>query len=69
MTKAKIYYDQDADLNLVKDKTIAIIGYGNQGSAQALNMRDSGVKRIIIGSRQDDSAKAATKDWFSCIYH
>ena len=64
MTKAKIYYDQDADLNLVKDKTIAIIGYGNQGSAQALNMRDSGVKRIIIGSRQDDSAKAAAKDGF-----
>ena len=36
----KIYYDEDADLNLVKDKCVAILGYGNQGRAQALNMRD-----------------------------
>lgn len=46
---AKIYYDKDADFNLIKDKTIAIIGYGSQGHAHALNLRDSGVKRVIVG--------------------
>jgi ketol-acid reductoisomerase len=44
---AKIYYDNDADLSLLKDKTIAILGYGSQGHAQALNLRDSGCKVII----------------------
>src|SRR3990167_6355114 len=44
---AKIYYDQDADLNLIKDKTIAIIGYGIQGRGQALCLKDSGCKVIF----------------------
>jgi ketol-acid reductoisomerase len=44
---AKIYYDNDADLSVLKDKTIAILGYGSQGHAQALNLRDSGCKVII----------------------
>jgi ketol-acid reductoisomerase len=44
---AKIYYDNDADLSLLKDKTIAILGYGSQGHAQALNLRDSGCNVII----------------------
>jgi ketol-acid reductoisomerase len=43
---SKIYYDKDGDISFVTDKTIAIIGYGNQGRSQALNMRDSGVKDI-----------------------
>ncbi len=43
----KVYYDKDADLNLLKDKTVAIIGYGSQGHAHALNLRDSGVKAVI----------------------
>jgi ketol-acid reductoisomerase len=60
---AKVFYDKDADLNALKGKTIAIIGYGNQGSAQALNMRDSGLN-VIIGSIPDDSAKKAKKDGF-----
>lgn len=47
---AKVYYDVDADFNLIKNKTIAIIGFGSQGHAHALNLRDSGVKRVIIGS-------------------
>ncbi|GAB6035972.1 ketol-acid reductoisomerase [Fundidesulfovibrio butyratiphilus] len=46
----KIFYDQDADLGLLKDKTVAIIGYGSQGHAHAQNLRDSGVK-VIIGQR------------------
>lgn len=46
----KVYYDQDADLNLLKDKTVAIIGYGSQGHAHAQNLRDSGVK-VVVGQR------------------
>jgi ketol-acid reductoisomerase len=44
---AKIYYDNDADLSLLKNKTIAIIGYGSQGHAQAQNLRDSGCNVVI----------------------
>jgi ketol-acid reductoisomerase len=47
---AKIYYDKDADLSVLKDKTIAILGYGSQGHAQAQNLRDSGC-RVIVGQR------------------
>ncbi|MBF0619378.1 MAG: ketol-acid reductoisomerase, partial [Candidatus Omnitrophica bacterium] len=47
----KIYYEKDADLNVLKDKTIAIIGYGIQGRGQALNLRDSGLN-VIIGQRE-----------------
>ncbi len=67
MPKTKIYYDQDANLDLIKDKTIAIIGYGNQGSAQALNMKDSGVKNILVGSRKDSSAEQAVQDGFPVL--
>ncbi|MBD9120774.1 MAG: ketol-acid reductoisomerase [Ruminococcaceae bacterium] len=45
---ARIFYQQDCDLNLLKDKTVAIIGYGSQGHAHALNLRDSGVK-VVVG--------------------
>ena len=45
---AKIYYEKDADLGVLKEKVIAIVGYGNQGHAQAQNLRDSGLK-IIVG--------------------
>lgn len=48
---AKVYYDADADLSALKDKTIAIIGYGSQGHAQAQNLRDSGCT-VIIGQRK-----------------
>src|SRR4051812_16700647 len=47
---ATIYYDNDADLNALKGKTVAIIGYGSQGHAQAQNLRDSGVN-VVIGQR------------------
>ena len=46
----KVYYDQDADLNVLKNKTVAIIGYGSQGHAHAQNLRDSGV-RVVVGQR------------------
>jgi len=45
---AKIYYEKDADLGVLKEKLIAIVGYGNQGHAQAQNLRDSGLK-VIVG--------------------
>ena len=45
---AKIYYQSDCDLNALKNKTVAVIGYGSQGHAHALNLRDSGVK-VIVG--------------------
>lgn len=51
---AKMYYDQDADLNLLKGKTVAVIGYGSQGHSQAQNMKDSGVD-VIIGLRPESA--------------
>ena len=47
----RVYYDHDADVNLVKGKKIAIIGYGSQGHAHAANLKDSGVADVIIGLR------------------
>ena len=48
----KVYYDRDADLNLITDKKIAIVGYGSQGHAHAQNLRDSGVKDVAIALRE-----------------
>src|SRR5471032_603043 len=47
---ATVYYDKDADLNLLKGKKIAMLGYGSQGHAHALNLRDSGAS-VVIGTR------------------
>jgi ketol-acid reductoisomerase len=58
---AKLYYDKDADLGLLKGKTIGIIGYGSQGHAHALNHRDSGLEVMVglyKGSKSWDKAKA-----------
>ncbi len=59
----RVYYDRDADVNLIKSKKVAVIGYGSQGHAHALNMRDSGVKEITVaelpGSDNWAKAKAA----------
>jgi len=56
----KVYYDKDADLSLIKGKTVAIIGYGSQGHAHAQNLNDSGVK-VTVGLRKGGAswAKAA----------
>jgi ketol-acid reductoisomerase len=47
----RVYYDRDADLARILDKTIAIVGYGSQGHAHALNLRDSGVKTVLVALR------------------
>ena len=60
----KVYYDQDGHIEAIQDKVIAIIGYGNQGRSQALNMRDSGAKHIIVGSIHDESWNTANADGF-----
>jgi glutamate dehydrogenase/leucine dehydrogenase len=55
----RVYYDRDADLNLIKGKKVAIIGYGSQGHAHALNLRDSGVKDVAVALRKGSAAKKA----------
>ncbi len=51
----KVYYDEDANFDAVKDKTIAVIGYGSQGRAQSLNMKDSGLN-VIVGLRPNGAS-------------
>ena len=51
----KVYYDKDCDLSLIKGKTVAIIGYGSQGHAHALNLHESGVK-VVVGLRKDGAS-------------
>lgn len=63
----KIYYDKDADLNLLKGKTVAVIGYGIQGRGQALNLRDSGVKVIVAQRKGGPNYELARKDGFEPV--
>ncbi len=51
----KVYYDKDADLSLIKNKKVAIIGYGSQGHAHALNLHDSGID-VIVGARKEGAS-------------
>ena len=44
----RVYYDRDADINLIKGKKVAVVGYGSQGHAHILNLRDSGVKDVAV---------------------
>ena len=60
---ARLFYDQDADLGLLTTKTIAVIGYGSQGHAHALSLRDSGLK-VIVGLREGPSWEKAIEDGF-----
>jgi ketol-acid reductoisomerase len=54
----KIYYDKDADIQQIRNKKVAVIGYGSQGHAHALNMKESGVS-VVIGLREGASWKKA----------
>ena len=64
---AKMYYDKDADLNLLKKKTIAIIGFGSQGHAQAQNLKDSGISVIISELPGTKNYELAKKTGFTPV--
>ncbi len=61
-----IYHDSDADLGVLSGCTIAVVGYGNQGRSQALNLRDSGL-RVIVGNIMDESLELAREDGFEAL--
>ena len=54
----RVYYDSDADVNLIKGKQVAIIGYGSQGHAHANNLKDSGCTNLVVGLRPDSAGVA-----------
>ncbi|WP_417517490.1 ketol-acid reductoisomerase [Minwuia sp.] len=58
----RVYYDRDADLNLIKSKNVMVVGYGSQGHAHAMNMRDSGVKNVAIGLREGSSTRKKAEE-------
>src|SRR3954466_2895683 len=58
-TAMRVYRDEDADLAIVRGRKVAVLGYGNQGRAQALNLRDSGVAALVVGLREDAPTRAA----------
>jgi len=62
----KVYYDSDVEQDILTGRKVAIIGYGNQGRAQGLNMRDSGVQ-VIVGSIRDTSYERAVQDGFAAM--
>jgi ketol-acid reductoisomerase len=64
---ARVYYDSDASLNPLSGKRVAVIGYGSQGRAQALNIRDSGIETVIGLRGEGKSYEAAVKDGFTPI--
>ena len=67
MKEAKMYYENDADLNLLKDKTIAVLGYGSQGHAHSLNLRDSGLNVVVAQRPGSANHKKAIEDGFKPV--
>ncbi|MCR4379403.1 MAG: ketol-acid reductoisomerase [Rhodospirillales bacterium] len=63
----RVYYDRDADVNLIKGKKVAIVGYGSQGHAHVLNLRDSGVKDVCVALREGSATrKKAEGEGLTC---
>ena len=58
----KVYYEQDADFNIIKEKKIVIIGFGSQGHAHALNLKDSGATNVVVGLRESSSSIEKAKN-------
>ncbi len=58
----RVFYDRDADVNLIKSKKVAIVGYGSQGHAHANNLRDSGVKELAVALRPGSSSRKKAED-------
>ncbi|MCB1972645.1 MAG: ketol-acid reductoisomerase, partial [Geminicoccaceae bacterium] len=54
----RVYYEADADLNLIKSKKVAVIGYGSQGFGHSNNMKDSGVSEVVVGLREGSPSRA-----------
>src|SRR5579864_8530335 len=54
----RVYYDRDADVNLIKAKKVAVIGYGSQGHAHANNLHDSGVREVVVALRPGSASAA-----------
>ncbi len=64
----RVYYDSDADVNLIKNKKVAIVGYGSQGHAHALNLRDSGVKEVKVALQENSPSRAkCAKENIGCL--
>ena len=63
----RVYYDRDADLNLIKGRKVAVVGFGSQGHAHALNLRDSGVKEVAVAARPGASAEKAKAQGFAVM--
>jgi ketol-acid reductoisomerase len=63
---ATVYHDEDADLAALEGETVAVVGYGNQGRSQALNLRDSGL-RVIVGNIRDQARERAAADGFEAF--
>ena len=61
---ATVYYEEHGDLSVLDDRTVAVIGFGNQGRAQAMNLRDSGLE-VIVGNRGDEAGARISR---SIIY-
>ena len=53
----RVFYDRDADVNLIKSKKVAVVGYGSQGHAHANNLRDSGVKELAVALRPGSASR------------
>jgi len=58
----RVYYDRDADVNLIKTKKVAVVGYGSQGHAHAQNLRDSGAKDVVIALKEGSPSAQKAKD-------
>ena len=58
----RVYYDKDADLSIVQNRKIAVIGYGSQGHAHANNLRDSGVGRVVVGLRAGSGSRVKAEN-------
>src|SRR5690554_387885 len=57
----KMYYDKDCNLELLKDKTVAVIGYGSQGHAHALNLQESGIN-VVVGLRKGSASRTKAEE-------
>ena len=60
-----VYYENDADSSIIRDRKVAIIGYGSQGHAHALNLKESGVD-VVVGLREGSSSKPTTRSTACC---